>query len=142
MAVLYQKGESNLKKLKSLICVALSLVMLMAVVPATPALAATENVTVVNLTWKRVFPAASNSLSKPIDGWVRIEAQNSGSTHLDIRMLDRNGNVVWSECCAVDYNEIRNFECGKNVYTIEAKSHYYGPINITNKNVTVIATKN
>ena len=114
--------------------------MLMAIIPATPALAVTENVTIVNTSWVRIYPAASNTLSSPINGQVRIETANMGSTHLDIAMYDRNGNEVWIECCAVDCNEIRTFNCGSNVYYIMARSHYHG-INITNKNITVTATR-
>ena len=37
--------------------------------------------------------------------------------HNDIRMLDKNGNIVWKEYGAVDYNATRTFWCGSNVYT-------------------------
>ena len=90
--------------------------------------------------WTRVYPAPSNSLTNPINGQVRITASNNGNTHTDIRMLDKNGNVVWSECCAVDCNQIRTFYCGSNVYSIEARSHFYG-ISITNYWITILAVK-
>lgn len=129
-----------MKRIKKTACIILSLIMIFTFTPITQAHAATEYVTMVKAAWTRVYPAPSNTTTKPINGWVRIEAQNSGATHLDIRMMGKNGNEIWSECCAVDYNEIRSFWCGEDVYSIEAKSHWSG-INITNKNVTVIATK-
>ncbi len=102
--------------------------------------AASNNVAFVKSSWTRIYPAETNNLSTPINGQVRIDTFNYGSTHLDIRMLDRNGNVVWSECCAIDKDQSRTFNCGSNVYYIEAKSHWSG-INLTDKKVQVTTVK-
>ncbi len=102
--------------------------------------AASTNISFVNSSWRRIYPAETNSLSSPINGQVKISIFNYGDTHLDVRMCDRYGNEVWSECCAIDKNMSRTFNCGSNVYYIEAKSHW-GGINWTNKEVQVTAVK-
>lgn len=46
----------------------------------------------------------------------------TNAAYVSIRMLDRNGNVVWSETNSVPGNQSRNFWCGSNVYKIQAKA--------------------
>lgn len=46
---------------------------------------------------------------------------NSNMTHLDVRMKDINGNVLWEEYCAIDYASSRTFSLGSNVYKVEAR---------------------
>lgn len=94
---------------------------------------------VISDSWERVWPPATNNLTNPINGQVHIETYNYGSTHVDIRMCGASGNVVWSECCAIDCNESRTFYCGSDVYYIEAKTHWWG-INWTNKGALLIIT--
>ena len=58
---------------------------------------------------------------------VYIKSMNLGMDGLrvlptDIRMLDKNGNVVWSENGAVPGQGSRTFWCGSNIYTIQAKT--------------------
>lgn len=45
-------------------------------------------------------------------------------SYLSIRMLDRSGNEVWSETRAVAAQGTRDFDCGSNVYKIQAKYTY------------------
>lgn len=53
---------------------------------------------------------------------VFIECRNPDLAPLDIRMLGKNGNIVWSESGAVGAQSNRMFWCGSDVYTIQAKS--------------------
>lgn len=132
-----------MKKMRKILCIALSLVMLGLIIPNTTTFAAAGNATEVNTMWTRIYPASSNTLREPINGYVTVYTTNLGSTHLDVRMIgkDESGKltkIVWSECCAVDCNQHRTFWCGKDVYYIEARSHYSG-INFTNKLIAVQA---
>lgn len=52
---------------------------------------------------------------------VFIECRNLDLAALDIRMLGKNGNVVWSESGAVGGQGNRIFWCGSDVYTIQVK---------------------
>ena len=53
---------------------------------------------------------------------VIIVPNNTEFCPNDIRMLDRNDNVVWEEFGAIDYTGIRSFDCGSNVYTVQIKA--------------------
>lgn len=41
--------------------------------------------------------------------------------HLDVRMLDRYGNVVWEEYGAIDAGGSRTFTVGSNVVAVQAR---------------------
>lgn len=53
---------------------------------------------------------------------VKIGAYTGNVAYLSVRMLGRNGNVVWSETNAVAGNHSRVFWCGSDIYTIQAKA--------------------
>lgn len=92
---------------------------------------------VVNTSWQRVYPDPGASASNPINDNLHIQTQSLSNTHTDIRFLNANGTVVWEECCAIDYNCERTFWCGSNVYVVEARSHWGGPINIGSHNTVI-----
>lgn len=53
---------------------------------------------------------------------IRISCNNINVFHHnDVRMLDRNGNVIWEEYGAVAYNGSRRFWCGSNVYQVQVR---------------------
>lgn len=101
---------------------------------------AAGNIAIVALDWEQIYPASTNTLTKPINGQVRIKANNNGHTHTDIRFIGKNGEIVWEECCAIDCNKIRTFYCGPDVYAIEARAHFYG-ISLTDYRITLEAIK-
>lgn len=41
--------------------------------------------------------------------------------HVDIRMIGRNGQVLWEEYGAIDYNATRKFGCGNDVASVQAR---------------------
>ncbi len=129
-------------KTKKSISIALIMVVLItAIMPfSTPAFAASGNQVPVNDNWTRVYPAETNTLSGPINGYVKLSTKNEWYTHLDVRFIGKNGNVIWSECNAIDIYGTRTFYCGSDVYSIEAKSHWSG-INIGSRIITVISLK-
>ncbi len=53
---------------------------------------------------------------------VYIKCYGTDLSRLNIRMLGKNGNVVWSENGAVPGLGSRTFWCGSDVYTIQASS--------------------
>lgn len=53
---------------------------------------------------------------------VQVATQNTGINYVSIQMLGKNGNVLWSETNAIPYNKSRVFECGTDVYKIQAKA--------------------
>lgn len=53
---------------------------------------------------------------------VYIFATNTAVSGTDIRMLGKNGNVLWSENNAISFNSNRIFRCGSDVYTIQARA--------------------
>ena len=62
---------------------------------------------------------------------VQVEHNSSmykpplGILGLDIRMLDKNGKVVWQESEAIPGSKVyRTFWCGPNVYKLQAKYKY------------------
>lgn len=81
------------------------------------------NGTVINTTWKTVAVASSGFNCN-----VYINCRNTAFlpnswtvSPTDIRMLGRNGNVVWEESGAVAGLGNRTFWCGSDVYTIQAR---------------------
>lgn len=79
-------------------------------------------------TYKRVWRPSGNNTIAPINGYITIRVtEPSRFTHTDIRMLDRNGNVIWEEFGAIPNNSVRTFYCGPNVYYVEAR---IGAINV------------
>lgn len=79
----------------------------------------TQSLSVSSTTWKTI---ASSTTGFNCD--VVINGLVIGNYCLDVRMLDKNGNVVWSEENSVNtLNGARTFWCGKNVYTIQVKGH-------------------
>ena len=46
---------------------------------------------------------------------------NSWGVTNDVRMLDRNGNVVWEEMSAIGADGVRTFWCGPDVRKIQVK---------------------
>lgn len=53
---------------------------------------------------------------------VGISVLNSKAYRTDIQLLDRSGNVVWSQTGAFGVNETIYFNCGSNVYTVQLKT--------------------
>ncbi len=51
-----------------------------------------------------------------------IKVYNTGYGRNDIRMLDKNGRVIWQESGAIAFNGNRTFWCGSNVATIQIKT--------------------
>ena len=81
-----------------------------------------QNGTVITTSWKTVATSTTG-----FDCNVYIKCMNTGMigwqvSPTDIRMLDRNGNVVWSENGAVAGQGNRTFWCGSNVYKIQART--------------------
>lgn len=53
---------------------------------------------------------------------IEILSRNAAISTTHIRMLDKNGNVLWSENDAIACNDSRIFWCGSDVYTIQART--------------------
>lgn len=52
---------------------------------------------------------------------VQVNTFNTQINYVSVRMLDKSGNVVWSETNAIPYNKTRVFSCGSDVYQIQVK---------------------
>ncbi len=82
-----------------------------------------NNGTIINTTWKTIATSSSGFNCN-----VYVKCMNTTFvpntltvSPTDIRMLDRNGNVVWEEWGAVAGLGNRTFWCGKNVCKIQAR---------------------
>lgn len=86
------------------------------------------------------YPSSSSHVYVSSDSWTMVANSSSGfncnvvvgglvvgNYFLDVLMLDRNGNTVWTEENAVytigNNNGSRKFWCGSNVYQILVKGH-------------------
>lgn len=70
-------------------------------------------------TYKDIWVASGGTgINRSI--WVDVDNTNN-QHHTDIRMLDKNGNVVWEEYGAIDYSSRRLLWCGSNVYHLQAR---------------------
>lgn len=75
-----------------------------------------------NLTtsWTQVAKTNTNS---GMNMWIRLNTSTSMDCDVDVRMKDKNNKVIWSENKAFHAanDGYREFWCGKNVYSVEAK---------------------
>lgn len=75
-----------------------------------------------NLTtsWTRVAKTNTNS---GMNMWIRLNTSTDMDCDVDVRMKDKNNKVIWSENKAFHAanDGYRDFWCGKNVYSVEAK---------------------
>lgn len=66
--------------------------------------------------WKTV---AKNT--QGINGNVKVCCNVIGVTRVDVRMLGKNNNVVWSESNSCPALSNRVYHCGADVYTVQVK---------------------
>jgi|GEM_PF-1432062 len=68
------------------------------------------------------------SSAKGRDFYIKVynASYNWGSTknRNDVRMIDKNGKVVWEEYGAIAWNGSRNFWCGSNVAKVQVRTQY------------------
>ena len=53
---------------------------------------------------------------------IRIQNNNTSVARSDVRMLDKNGKVVWEGIGWLAVAENRVFWCGDNVYTVQIRT--------------------
>lgn len=82
---------------------------------AIPAFAATNKI--LNSEYSTIY---TNTSGKERYVWVEVFNQDE-LHHTDIRMLDKNKNVVWEEYGAIGTSASRKFTCGSNVAYIQAR---------------------
>lgn len=59
----------------------------------------------------------------PINANVWVEPFNINSHHqIDVRMVDKNGDVIWEEIGAMKAGSPRKFWCGPDVYLIQGRT--------------------
>ena len=53
---------------------------------------------------------------------VGVSILNNRAYRTDVRLLDRSGNVVWSQTGALAVNDTQRYNCGSNVYKVQLKT--------------------
>ena len=100
--------------------VIMTLLMALVVGITMPALAAGNNTYYsidTNTKWKTVAKSTNG-----FDCKVRIFNHNAAVARSDVKMLGKNGNVVWQESGALPGYAERIFDCGSDVYEIQVKT--------------------
>lgn len=77
---------------------------------------ATENMTVYTYYTDTVVFGRHNGREITIDMY-----NNSWGVTNDVRMLDRDGDVVWEEMAAIEADGVRTFWCGPDVRKLQVK---------------------
>lgn len=98
------------------------LVLMLAVVmmfSATAMTAYAATTTEITGTYKTIY----TKITKPSKTYyVNVRVYNISDQHnTDIRMIDRDGNIVWEEEDAIPYSSSRQFVCGTNIWKIQAR---------------------
>lgn len=75
------------------------------------------NALIVSTSWKTLATSTTGFNCN-----VFISCWNTAVYRCDVRMLGRNGNVLWSESGAIGGRDNRIFKCGSDVYTIQVKT--------------------
>ncbi len=111
------------KKVKVAVVMALFVAMVVGCTGTTSA--ATPRITSTNIstTWTTVL---SSSTGFNRDVHVKAITTSTGlleTVKCDIRLLDKNGNAVWSQNGAVPGNNVeRTFWCGSDVYKVQMRT--------------------
>ena len=59
----------------------------------------------------------------PINSYLWVEAFNINKYHaIDVRMLDKNGNVLWEKHAAIGPGATERFWCGPDVYVVQGRT--------------------
>lgn len=59
----------------------------------------------------------------PINAYVWVEPFNINSHHqIDVRMVNKNGDVIWEEIGAIKAGSPRRFWCGSDVYILQGRT--------------------
>lgn len=59
----------------------------------------------------------------PINSYLWVEAFNINVYHaIDVRMLDKNGNVLWEKHAAIGPGATERFWCGPDVYVVQGRT--------------------
>ena len=71
----------------------------------------------------RNYKTIYTKITKPSKTYyVNVRVYNISDQHnTDIRMIDRDGNIVWEEEDAIPYSSSRQFVCGTNIWKIQAR---------------------
>ncbi len=108
---------------------------------AVPVFASNEQIETDVVTFSNSFPHPSSDKAMYVDGtWRTIATSTSGfncnvriegtvlSDYMDVRMLGKNGNVLWSESNAFSTygTGYRIFRCGSDVYSIQVRCNANG----------------
>lgn len=86
---------------------------------ATAMTAYAATTTEITGTYKTIY----TKITKPSKTYyVNVRVYNISDQHnTDIRMIDRDGNIVWEEEDAIPYSSSRQFVCGTNIWKIQAR---------------------
>lgn len=102
------------KTKRSTIATILFVTLILAIIPITAHAATATELTG---SYKTVYRKNSNATY-----YVWLDVTNTRKDqHTDVRMLDKNMNVIWEEYGAVDYSTKRQFVCGPDVCYIQAR---------------------
>lgn len=110
------------KRFKIFLIVALVLFFLPIKSEARPRGIRTSGYVSVNTNWKNIATADYGfGCNIEVESMSANLGNNSTVLGLDVRMLDKKGNVLWSQSEAVPGWGKRVFWCGKDVYKIQVR---------------------
>lgn len=111
------------KTIKTILCIALALVMLMGM--ATSTYAASLNFPY-NSTYTMSIDGNWRTIAYSTDGGLNCEVVIAATTkndgNFDIQMLGASGNRLWYEENSLSSFYPRTYQCGSDVYTIQIRS--------------------
>jgi len=110
-----------MKKAKSLIVVIVLILGLFGNVISVSA-AQNYNTVLLSTSWKTIASSSTGFNCKvAVSSMTTGTINNIQAVNPDIRMLGRNGNVVWSENSSTPGLSTRVYNCGSDVYTIQIR---------------------
>lgn len=125
----HKKGKKHEKKCKSIIAILMTICLMMLMCCSVFAATKGNNYPYTSsrqlqttTSWKTLATS-----TKGFDCNVFIKCENTVFVGLRIaknhvRMLDKNGNILWEESGAIKGSAQRIFKCGSDVYTIQIRT--------------------